>query len=62
MLNRTDVLKRLPQGEPFVFVDAATVIDGEATGSYTFTGQECFAVGHFPNRPILPASIMVEAL
>jgi 3-hydroxyacyl-[acyl-carrier-protein] dehydratase len=62
MLNRTDVLKRLPQGEPFVFIDAATVIDGEATGSYTFTGQECFAAGHFPNRPILPASIMVEAL
>ena len=62
MLNRTDVLKRLPQGEPFVFVDAATVVDREATGSYTFTGQECFAAGHFPDRPILPASIMVEAL
>jgi 3-hydroxyacyl-[acyl-carrier-protein] dehydratase len=62
MLNRLDILERLPQGAPFVFVDTATVVDGEATGSYTFTGKECFAAGHFPDRPILPASIMVEAL
>ena len=62
MLNRTEVLERLPQGEPFVFVDTATVSDGEVRGSYTITGQECFAGGHFPGRPTFPASIMVEAL
>jgi 3-hydroxyacyl-[acyl-carrier-protein] dehydratase len=62
MLNRTEVLERLPQGEPFAFVDTATVTDGEVSGSYTITGQECFAGGHFPGRPIFPASIMVEAL
>ena len=62
MLNRTKVLQRLPQSEPFVFVDTAIVNDGQVNGNYTITGQECFAAGHFPERPIFPASIMVEAL
>jgi len=62
MLNRTEVLQRLPQSEPFVFVDTAIVNDGQVNGNYTITGQECFAAGHFPERPIFPASIMVEAL
>ena len=62
MLNRAEVLQRLPQSEPFVFVDTAIVSDGQVNGSYTITGQECFAAGHFPGRPIFPASNMVEAL
>ena len=62
MLKRTEILQRLPQSQPFVFVDSATVSDGAVSGSYTITGQECFAGGHFPGRPVFPASIMVEAL
>lgn len=52
----------LPQGDPFVFVDQATVGDGHVRGCYTITGDECFAAGHFPGRFVFPASIMVEAL
>jgi 3-hydroxyacyl-[acyl-carrier-protein] dehydratase len=62
MLSRAEVLERLPQGDPFVFVDEARVSESEIVGSYTITGEECFAGGHFPDRPIFPASIMVEAL
>jgi 3-hydroxymyristoyl/3-hydroxydecanoyl-(acyl carrier protein) dehydratases len=62
MLNREEVLDILPQGDPFVFVDNATVYEDRVEGSYTITGDECFMPGHFPNRPVFPASIMVEAI
>ena len=62
MLNKAEVLERLPQGEPFVFVDSAEIFENSIQGSYTITGKECFMAGHFPNRPVFPASIMVEAI
>ncbi len=62
MLNRNDILESIPQGEPFVFIDRAEVFENSVKGSYTITGNECFMAGHFPGRPIFPASIMVEAL
>jgi 3-hydroxyacyl-[acyl-carrier-protein] dehydratase len=62
MLDRDAILGSIPQGEPFVFVDEAEIGKGSIRGSYTITGEECFMEGHFPGRPVFPASIMVEAL
>lgn len=62
MLTREDVLRRLPQADPFVFVDSAELAETEIKGSYVITGEEDFMRGHFPGRPIFPASIMMEAL
>ena len=62
MLNQSEVRALLPQSEPFVFVDSARMKSNEIVGSYTITGKECFASGHFPGRPVFPATIMVEAL
>jgi 3-hydroxyacyl-[acyl-carrier-protein] dehydratase len=61
-MERSEILKYLPQADPFVFVDSAKLLDDSITGEYTITGDECFMSGHFPGRPIFPASIMVEAL
>jgi 3-hydroxyacyl-[acyl-carrier-protein] dehydratase len=52
----------MPIGEPFLFLDEATVGAGGARGRYTITGGEFFLRGHFKAKPVMPASVMLEAL
>jgi len=52
----------MPVQPPFLFVSEAQVGAHSAQGKYKLTGQEFFLQGHFKNNPILPASIMLEAL
>jgi len=62
MLKRQEILERIPQADPFVFLDTAEVAEDSVVGSYRITGEEFFTKGHFPGRPIFPASILTEAL
>ena len=52
----------MPISAPFLFLDEARVSAAQATASYRITGQEFFLAGHFKNNPMMPASIMLEAL
>ena len=52
----------LPHQEPFLLLETASVGNGEATGTYIIKGTESFLQGHFKDRPVFPASIMIEAL
>ena len=56
------VAEVLPMQPPFLFVQEATVGPAVATGRYQVAGTEFFLQGHFKNNPVLPASIMLEAL
>lgn len=62
MIGREQILRVLPQGEGFVFVDEAAVEAEAISGAYTITGEEIFAGMHFPGRFVFPASIMMEAI
>lgn len=62
MLNRAEILELIPQGDPFVFVDSAGIAEDSVLGTYKITGEEDVLKGHFPDRPVFPASILVEAL
>ncbi|MBL9203601.1 MAG: hypothetical protein JNN01_00845 [Opitutaceae bacterium] len=52
----------MPVQPPFLFINEAQVGSAGAQGKYKITGQEFFLQGHFKNNPVLPASIMLEAL
>lgn len=62
VFERQEILEIIPQGEPFVFVDSAKIEGKGISGIYKISGDEDFLRGHFPGRPIFPASILVEAL
>lgn len=63
-LTVSDIMKLIPHRPPFLFVDK--VIDivpfQKATGLKMVTMNEWFFQGHFPNRPIMPGVLIVEAL
>jgi 3-hydroxyacyl-[acyl-carrier-protein] dehydratase len=52
----------MPIQPPFLFLNEASVSSLAANGKYKITGQEFFLQGHFKDNPVMPASIMLEAL
>lgn len=63
-MNIHEVLEYLPHRYPFLLIDR--VLDIELGSSLTalknVTFNEPFFTGHFPNRPVFPGVLMLEAL
>lgn len=62
IIDPLEIADILPHGDPFLFVQSAGVLGDEITGSYSISGNEEFLKGHFKDKPVFPASIMLEAL
>ena len=61
--TREKVLATVPQKEPFRFIDEILELDTDhIVGAYRFKADEYFYRGHFPDRPITPGVILVEAM
>lgn len=56
------ILSVMPIQPPFLFLSEASVNAHGANAKYKISGQEFFLQGHFKDNPVLPASIMLEAL
>jgi 3-hydroxyacyl-[acyl-carrier-protein] dehydratase len=58
-----DPLQALPHGPEFKFLDALTELHPghRGTGRYLLRGDEPFLLGHFPNDPMMPGVLLVEA-
>ena len=54
----------LPHRYPFLLVDRIINVDGDrsATGVKNVTINEPFFVGHFPENPVMPGVLIVEAM
>ncbi|UBV43728.1 3-hydroxyacyl-ACP dehydratase FabZ [Deinococcus taeanensis] len=58
-----DVLKTLPHRFPFVLVDRVlSVQDGTVHALKNVTINEPFFPGHFPQEPVMPGVLIIEAL
>lgn len=59
-----DIHKRLPHRYPFLLVDRVLELDkGKRIKALkNVTMNEPFFGGHFPNRPVMPGVLMLEAL
>tara|TARA_Y100001936_G_C15589816_1_gene416319 strand:+ start:76 stop:510 length:435 start_codon:yes stop_codon:yes gene_type:complete len=63
-LNTEEIKNLIPHRDPFLFVDTCEIIvPGEhGKSNKLFSANEYFFKGHFPDNPIVPGVIIVEAM
>jgi 3-hydroxyacyl-[acyl-carrier-protein] dehydratase len=65
MMHTKDIVKILPHRYPFLLVDKILQLDlekGTIIGQKNVTANEAFFQGHFPDAPIMPGVLILEAL
>ena len=64
ILYKDEIKKLIPHRDPFLFLDSCEIkVPGESGLSHrVFKEDEYFFKGHFPNNPIVPGVIIVEAM
>ena len=64
-MNTTEILKVLPHRYPFMLVDKIVEFDleeGRIVGIKNLTFNEPFFQGHFPENPVMPGVLQLEAM
>lgn len=62
-LDVYQLMKILPHRYPFLMVDKVTKVEGnKITGVKNITVNEPYFQGHFPNHPIMPGVLQLEAI
>ena len=63
-LKIDDIKKLIPHRNPFLFIEECKIIEEGKIGESirTFDENEYFFEGHFPNNPIVPGVVIVEAM
>ena len=63
-LSQNKIKEYIPHREPFLFIDELIDIVKlkKATGIKTFTEDDEFFKGHFPEQPVVPGVILVEMM
>ena len=64
MMNIIEIMKKLPHRYPFLLVDRIVDIQPNVSivGIKNVTINEPFFQGHFPDQPIMPGVMIVEAM
>ena len=64
LLDINDIQKIIPHRYPFLFVDCVEEMEPgvRAVGYKNVTMNEPFFQGHFPQQPVMPGVLIIEAL
>ena len=64
ILARDEILKYLPHRDPFLFIDEVISIEegNNIHASMNIKDDDVFLEGHFPENPIVPGVILIEAM
>jgi len=63
IMNKQEIISKLPYSKPFLFVDELFHIDENgAEGCYTFDENLDFYKGHFKDNPVTPGVILTEVM
>ena len=64
IIDLEEIKDLIPHRKPFLFVDKCTIVEPGKIGlsERFFSVDEYFFEGHFPNNPIVPGVIIVEAM
>jgi len=64
VLDINDIMKIIPHRYPFLLVDRIIDFEGDnkCTGIKNVTFNEPYFPGHFPNHPVMPGVLQVEAM
>jgi len=64
IIEHQELKKYIPHRHPFLLVDRIIEIEADkrAIGVKNITGSESFFAGHFPDTPVMPGVLVIEAL
>ncbi len=62
MLDVKQIMEIIPHRYPFLLVDKAELTETGAVGYKNVTINEPFFQGHFPEFPVMPGVLIIEAL
>lgn len=64
VIDINQIMKMIPHRYPFLLVDKVTdiVVGESATGIKNVTMNEPHFTGHFPNHPVMPGVLIIEAM
>ena len=64
VLNTKEIMEIIPHRHPFLLVDTIEELEAgvRAGGKKSVTYDEYYFRGHFPNEPVMPGVLIIEAL